>query len=112
MLTGGFRTFQGMDSALKNNSCDVIGLARSLALNPNFPNELLNGLDVQSKVHPITTGIKAIDRIAPLEIIWYSHQLNRMGKGKLPDANANALLVILEAILANGLESINRVRAK
>jgi len=112
MLTGGFRSLQGMDSALKNNSCDIIGLARSLALNPNFPNELLNGLDVQSKVHPISTGIKAIDRAAPLEIIWYSHQLNRIGKGKLPDPNANAILVILEMILANGLESIKRVRAK
>jgi 2,4-dienoyl-CoA reductase-like NADH-dependent reductase (Old Yellow Enzyme family) len=112
MLTGGFRTLEGMDSALKNNSCDVIGLARSLAINPNFPNELLNGQNVQSKVHPISTGIKAIDRAAPLEIIWYSHQLHRMGKGKLPDPNANAIVVILEMILANGLESIKRVRSK
>ena len=112
MLTGGFRSLAGMQAALRNNSCDVIGLARSLALNPNFPNELLNGTEIESKVRPIKTGIKLIDKASPLEILWYAHQINRIGNGKRPNPNTNPLLVLLEMILSNGLEGIKRVRAK
>ena len=56
MLTGGFRTRKAMDAALNSGACHVIGLARSLATNYNFPNELLADENCQSKIYQLTTG--------------------------------------------------------
>ena len=90
MLTGGFRSTSGMNEALENGACDMIGLARSLAIDPNFSNDLLAGKDVKSAVKPLTTGLKFIDKIIPLEIIWYTEQLHLMGEGKEPNINRTA----------------------
>ena len=90
LLTGGFRSTAGMNEALANGTCDMIGLARSLAIDPNFSNDLLAGKDVKSAVKPLTTGFKFIDKIIPLEIIWYTEQLHLMGEGKKPNINRTA----------------------
>ncbi|MGZ3768702.1 MAG: NADH:flavin oxidoreductase/NADH oxidase family protein [Bdellovibrio sp.] len=112
MLTGGFRSREGMEAALKSNACDVIGLARSVALNPNFPNELLNGKQTRSKVKPLSTGIKAIDKAMPLEIIWYADQIHRMGNKKNPDPSAHPICAVFKTLFSSGLEGLKRVRAK
>ncbi|MDD4976362.1 MAG: NADH:flavin oxidoreductase/NADH oxidase family protein [Bacteriovorax sp.] len=112
MLTGGFRSREGMESALKSNACDVVGLARSVALDPNFPNEILRGQNVLSKVKQLTTGIKAIDKAMPLEIIWYADQIHRLGKMKNTNPNAHPLLSVVKTLFASGLEGLKRVRAK
>lgn len=111
MLTGGFRTLEGMEQALKSNSCDIIGLARSLALNPNFPNDLLQGKNVTSKVIPLTTGIKFLDELFPLEIIWYTQQIHRMGKGKMPKVDANVLGAMIKSAAMFGVQSLGRMRS-
>jgi 2,4-dienoyl-CoA reductase-like NADH-dependent reductase (Old Yellow Enzyme family) len=41
MLTGGFRSRTGMESALAENACDIIGLGRPAAINPHFPQDVL-----------------------------------------------------------------------
>lgn len=112
MLTGGFRSREGMESALKSNACDVIGLARSVALNPNFPNQILSGHKTQSEVKHLTTGIKAIDKALPLEIIWYADQIHRIGKKKKPNPTAHPLCSVIKTLFASGLEGLKRVRAK
>lgn len=112
MLTGGFRTFAGMESALENNSCDLIGLGRSLALNPNFPNELLNAKKTVSAVKQLTTGIKVLDKLFPLEITWYTQQIQRMGSGKNPDPDASVMGSVLHTIGSIGFQGLKRVRGK
>ncbi|HXH29857.1 MAG TPA: NADH:flavin oxidoreductase/NADH oxidase family protein [Bacteriovoracaceae bacterium] len=112
MLTGGFRTLNGMEAALASGATDVIGLARSMAINPDFPRELLSGNEVVSEVKPLTTGIKTLDNLAPLEIIWYTQQLHRMGKGLEPDKKMSTKLAMLKSFLEMGVEGIKRVRAK
>lgn len=43
MVTGGFRTRQGMEAALREDACDIIGLGRPSVLNPHLPaNTLFN----------------------------------------------------------------------
>jgi 2,4-dienoyl-CoA reductase-like NADH-dependent reductase (Old Yellow Enzyme family) len=110
MLTGGFRSSVGIEHALASKACDVVGLARSVALNPDFPNQLLSGKSVESAVRPLTTGIKAVDHLLPLEIIWYTQQIHRMGKGKAPNPKANALCSLLANLAATGWQSLSRVR--
>ena len=42
MLTGGFRTRAGVASAIEDNACDLVGLARPAVINPKFPHLLLD----------------------------------------------------------------------
>ncbi len=43
MVTGGFRTREGMEAALASGACDVIGVARPLCVDPDMPRRLLSG---------------------------------------------------------------------
>lgn len=42
MLTGGFRSRAGAESAIKENACDLVGIARPAAVNPRFAALLLD----------------------------------------------------------------------
>ena len=110
MLTGGFRSAEGMNAALASGACDVIGVARSLAIQPDFPNQLMTGATVTSQVKPLTTGWKFLDKTFPLEIIWYTDQLHLMGEGKNPNPKKSALGSVLSMVYKLGKNAIKRVR--
>lgn len=112
MLTGGFRSKTGMEEALESKACDMIGVARALAIDPEFPNKLLKNEDVESQVKPLSSGIRTLDKIVPLEITWYTQQLHRMGNGLAPNPTASVKMSILKTICEFGIDSIKRVRAK
>jgi len=95
MLTGGFRTLQGMAQAVSSGAIDFAGLARSLALDPALPHRLLAGGQPHYTVRPITTGIKAIDRTGMLEVSWYTRQLKRIAANEPPQPGESALKVFL-----------------
>ena len=110
MLTGGFRSLQGMEEALDSCACDIIGVARSLAIQPDFPNQLLSGATVTSQVKPLTTGWKFLDKTFPLEIIWYTDQLHLMGEGKEPNLKKSALGSVWTMVYKLGKNSLKKVR--
>jgi len=110
MLTGGFRSAEGMNAAMASGACDVIGVARSLAIKPDFPNQLLSGAPVTSQVKPLTTGWKFLDKTFPLEIIWYTDQLHLMGEGKNPNSNKSALGSVLSMVYKLGKNAVKKVR--
>ena len=110
MLTGGFRSSKGMNEALASGACDVIGLARSIAIDPDFSNHLLTGKEVKSPVTLLTTGSKKLDKLFPLEITWYGYQLRRMGNGKNPKPNLDTRYSILSSIWDLGCKSLRRTR--
>jgi tRNA-dihydrouridine synthase len=37
MLTGGFRSRQGAEAAVKENACDLVGIGRPACINPKLP---------------------------------------------------------------------------
>lgn len=43
MVTGGFRTRDGMTAALSGGACDLVGIARPLCVDPDVPNRLMRG---------------------------------------------------------------------
>lgn len=110
MVTGGFRTGEFINEALDSGEIDLAGLGRALCLNPNFPNELLKGDNVSSEVKPLSSGFKLIDSLIPLEIIWYTMQIHRMGNGKKPNPKSSVYKTIFNSIFDIGLNSIKRVR--
>ena len=98
MVTGGFRTGDGMRNALSSGATDLIGLGRPLALEPAMPNQILAGQKVESKVRPIRTGIKLVDNAAMMETMYYSYQIARMAKGKRPKPNENSRISLIRAL--------------
>lgn len=112
MLTGGFRTKDGMQAALSSRSCQVIGLGRSLAVEPDFSNRLLSDEKATSLVYPLSTGWGTLDKVVPLEITWYTQQIHRIGEGKPTEPNANPLLSALKTLWQYGSQSLFRARVK
>lgn len=96
VLTGGFRTYEGMKQAIESGDVDFVGLGRLLAIEPDAPNRLVKGESPLQEIKAVKTGIKAIDNMGMMETIMYREQMNRMGKGLQPKLNASPLLVLLK----------------
>lgn len=98
MVTGGFRTESGMAEAVASGATDLVGLARPLAVEPDFPRRIMAGEVFTSSVKPIRTGIRMIDDMALMEVSWYTRQLGRMGKGKAPKKHDRGVLSLMEVL--------------
>jgi len=109
MLTGGFRTAAGMVDAVESGAIDLVGLGRPLAVQPDFPADLLAGRVEESVVRPRRSGIKLLDNLT--ELTYYSVQLRRMAKGKEPAPDRHAAINVTQYLLNNGFESLRSPRA-
>ena len=103
MVTGGFRSSAAMNEALASGALDLVGMARPLAIDPEFPNKLLAGGEVTSGVSPRRVGIKAVDRMAMLEVTWYERQLKLMGEGHDPRPNENLRCALVKILWSGGI---------
>lgn len=112
MVTGGFRSLAGMAAAVTEGSADLVGVARSLAMEPDLPQRLLNGQNPLHQVRPITTGIGMIDRMALMEVAWYSRQLRRIGEGRSPKPNESGLGSFAVGLLENGWHTFKTRRLR
>jgi len=108
MVTGGFRSRAAMQAALSSGACDVIGLARPLAVDPDAPAELL-----QDRIERVTerrgrVGVKQMD--AAVDLFWHTRQVQRLGSGRAPDQRAGALRTAAAMLAANGWGAVRRKR--
>lgn len=101
MVTGGFRTVQGMNTALASGACDFIGIARPFAVEPDLGHRLLAGQDVRYGVDKINTGIPLVDKMAIMEIIWYAAQFKDIAQGKQPNPKLSPLKVFFKYLKGN-----------
>ncbi|NIF39382.1 NADH:flavin oxidoreductase/NADH oxidase family protein [Burkholderia sp. Tr-862] len=114
MVTGGFRTAAGMNAALDSSALDVVGLARLLAIDPDAPAALLQGRDSLQQVQPISTGLKAVDRLGIMEVLWYTRQLKRIARGREPRPDEGGLAAFLKSAFSSGWGTFRtrRLRAR
>ncbi|USE84076.1 NADH:flavin oxidoreductase/NADH oxidase family protein [Acinetobacter tibetensis] len=101
MVTGGFRTVQGMNAALDSGACDFIGIARPFAVETDLTERLLVGQDVRYAVDKIKTGIPMVDKMAIMEIIWYAAQFKTIAQGKQPNPKLSPLKVFFHYVKGN-----------
>lgn len=113
MVTGGFRSHAGMTAALASGSLDLCGIARLLAIEPDVSARLLAGQDPRETVRPIKTGIGPVDRMAIMEVTWYTRQLRRIGRGQEPKPGESGLKAFVCSLVdtASGMRQTRRLRA-
>lgn len=111
VVTGGFRTASAMNDALESNATDMIGLARPMAIEPEFPNRILQDSGYGSNLKDPSTGVRAVDRMAMLSITWYEIQLEKIAKGHPPDPNLNAWLAVMMIMKKMGAHAFLKRRA-
>ncbi|WDE09001.1 NADH:flavin oxidoreductase/NADH oxidase family protein [Thalassomonas viridans] len=111
VLTGGFRSATAMQGALDTGATDFIGLARTTAVDPDFPQKLLDDQEHKQELRQLTTGVRAVDNMAMLNITWYEQQLARMAKGKQPKANLSEWKTFFKVLLGAGIYSFRKRRA-
>lgn len=112
MVTGGFRSAEGMAEAIRSGAVELVGIARSLAMEPDLPARLLAGGEARHVVKPIRTGIALIDRMALMEVAWYTRQLRRIGEGRAPRPRESGLVAFLLGIVENGWNSFQTRRLR
>lgn len=108
MLTGGFRSIEGMAEALESGAIDLVGLGRPLTVEPDVPGELLAGDVDRSVVRPRRSGIRLLDNLT--ELTYYSVQMWRMAAGKEPAPNRHPALNVAQYLTHNGVESLRAPR--
>jgi len=113
MVTGGFRTREGMTAAIGDGAgsgdCDVIGLGRPLCWMPDFPRQLLaretqDIVDLDDRLRlrergwlsPQGTSVmaKALNAFAAQS--WYYCQLFRLAEGKPADVSRGVISTLRE----------------
>ncbi|KQO42743.1 NADH:flavin oxidoreductase/NADH oxidase family protein [Aeromicrobium sp. Leaf245] len=104
MVTGGFRTVEGMADALGDGGIDLVGLGRPLTVEPDVPGRLLDGRADASTVRPRRSGIRMLDNLT--ELTYYTVQMWRMADGKEPAPDRHALLNVTRYLATNGRDSI------
>lgn len=98
MVTGGFRTAAAMSAAIESGAVDVIGLGRPLAVDPDFPRLLLAGTSSEvAGMEPRSIGVRKLDAMA--EVVWYTTQLWRMGRGLEPAVTKSSLVGVGEYVV-------------
>ena len=111
VLTGGFRSASAMNEALAEEACDLIGIARPLAVEPDLPNKAMADNNYSIHLRPLSTGIKKLDEMILLNMSWYEAQFDRIAKGQSPKANLNEWYAAWKVFKNLGVYAFKKRRA-
>lgn len=95
VVTGGFRSAKAMNQALAEGVVDAIGIARPLAVYPDLPNKLIADDNHSIQLKQLTTGSKTLDKFSMVDLVWYEHQMDRIGSGKRAKPNQSSWYSVL-----------------
>lgn len=114
IVTGGFNTANGMESAIQNNETDFIGLARPLVMVPDLPNQLKWGNFTSVKLNHLTTGSKKLDKKVGslIGLSFYQQQMSRIAENKKVQPTTNAWGALLFSLRHQGLSALMPQRNK
>ena len=109
MVTGGFRTRAGMEAALAEGDCDVIGLGRPLCWQPDFVRRLLasevDGIErMEDRLRFRDRGwLSPTSPLMPIKVLntfgaqsWYYCQIFRLADGREPELGLGMLAALRE----------------
>jgi hypothetical protein len=99
MLTGGFRTRQGMNDVVDSGAVDVVGLARPITYEPDLPQRLLDGTAEKSLLSLKSLGHRTFDDL--VNSVWHQQQLARLGRGRAVRPSRGPVTALVIALLTN-----------
>ncbi len=111
VVTGGFRSATAMTEALQSGALDMIGVARPMALQPDLPSQAIFNPEYQIDMKRPSTGVKAVDKMAMLDITWYEAQLQRIGTLQRPKHDLSAWVVVMDMFMSLGRGAFKKRRA-
>jgi len=116
-VTGGFRSRAAMSEAVSSGACDVVGLGRPAAVDPDAGNAVRTGGGVVAAPR-ISIGlpgrlarnrtVKTVDGV--LDLQWHTDQLHRLGAGREPAPRRSAWRTAITMIKRNGLDAFTTRR--
>jgi hypothetical protein len=81
-----------MEEILASGAVDVIGIARPLALDPDFCRKAIAGEVERAPDAEIQTGVRMIDDL--LQSVWHQEQFKLMAEGREPDPKLGKWLAL------------------
>lgn len=108
MVTGGFRSAEAMREAVASGACDVVGVARPLALHPEGAIGVLDGSRLRVDAGTPRLGLGRIDGV--VDLYWHTRQIQRVGGGREPQPREPAWLTATAFFAANGWGAFRRRR--
>ncbi len=110
MVTGGFRSVGAMEAALAEDALDVVGVARPMALDPDFPRRALAGELERSGAEPFRIRNRVLAMTA--EAAWYGEQMGRMAGGLEPDPGISPLGSALRYLVTEPVRGLVSARSR
>jgi 2,4-dienoyl-CoA reductase-like NADH-dependent reductase (Old Yellow Enzyme family) len=110
VVTGGFRSGPGMNHAIQSGATDFVGIARTIVVDPEFPNKLIVDNNHAMPLTVTSTGKPKLDKATGVALMWYEHQMWRIAKGKDPKPNLSAMGVVIKTMLTAGWYSFKKRR--
>ncbi|MBO0462236.1 NADH:flavin oxidoreductase/NADH oxidase family protein [Enterococcus sp. DIV1298c] len=112
MLTGGLTSKQGIEDVIHKEGISLVGLGRSLIMNPNIPNQLISDAFQSVQLPRLSTGIKTLDKKVggAIGIAYYEQQIEKLVAGKQAKYTTNAWGPLLHTVFRHGLHSITGKR--
>ena len=120
MVSGGFRTLEGMEEAVESGVTNLVGLGRPLSSEPELPNSILNSsfqrariadlnLDLGEKTFSPKSDNKRIRHLNSFaDVGWHCVQIERMGKGLDVDWDMSAMSGMLKFFGGGMIKQIRR----
>ncbi len=97
MVTGGFRTPAAMEQAVASGAVDVVGLARPIAMEPEFPRRVLAGDTEPAREGRDRVGVRVFDSVLAAQT--YVEQMHRVAAdGREPDPGLSRAWTIAHAL--------------
>lgn len=92
----------------------ALGEPGNVAIDPDAPAALPQGRDSLQWVRPINTGLKAVDRMGIMEVLWYTRQRKRIARGREPRLDESGLSAFLKSAFNSGWGTFctRRLRAR
>ena len=99
MVTGGFRSKDGIEKAMQSNICQIVGVGRPLCADPHCIRKMINGkLEVLPAFEKtLSLGPWIFSPSSPITLVqvinafgamaWFYQQIKRMADGLMPDHN-------------------------
>ena len=110
ILTGGMRHRSTMTTVIREDVCDLIGMARPLAIEPDLPRRLVRNETQAARSVRLKLPRPPRDGLA--ELAWRREQLARMARGKEPKLTISPKLAVIRMLMQEQSFAAKRARAQ